>query len=375
VRRVVLFLVCAGCSFNPRTGEPITGDDDASVDVDVPDAPPGVAVRRIDITDGKVTGGPHADFPVLISLTDNDLRTVGNGGTVQNASGFDIGFFGDAGLTTRLAHEVERYDGASGDLRAWVKIPMLSDATAIFASYGDATITTSQEDVPAVWSAGYTGVWHLTDAASSTEIVPSTDLGTTDTAGQIEGARAFTGGGVMLDQPASASLDNVFAGGGTIEAWMFMIAPGGGNFGRIVDKLDVMGLGMCDGNTAQANSILFTHAFTISAGIWCTAQNTITVSTWTHVAVVYDSSSAANVPTFYIDGAPSAIALDDGATGTASSDAAGRLRIGNRLDSTRGWVGSLDEVRVAPAVRDPGWIATSHENQRRPGEFATLAPP
>ena len=36
----------------------------------------------------------------------------------------DIGFYADSGGTTKLKWEVEKYDGTTGNLIAWVKIPI-----------------------------------------------------------------------------------------------------------------------------------------------------------------------------------------------------------------------------------------------------------
>ena len=64
------------------------------------------------------------DFPVLINTTDVDLATEANGGYVYDSNGWDIVFTSDDG-TTRLDHEVEKYDPFSGEYVAWIKIPVL----------------------------------------------------------------------------------------------------------------------------------------------------------------------------------------------------------------------------------------------------------
>jgi len=66
------------------------------------------------------------DFPVLVSGTYTYLKTTGNGGEVTNANGYDIGFYSDSGLTTKLDWEVEKYVSTTGEIVAWVRIPTLS---------------------------------------------------------------------------------------------------------------------------------------------------------------------------------------------------------------------------------------------------------
>ena len=75
----------------------------------------GERVHRIDVV-GTVTGGPHADFPVLVSVTESWLRDAASGGVVTSSAGYDIRFFADAGGTTRLSYEIERYTPASREL-------------------------------------------------------------------------------------------------------------------------------------------------------------------------------------------------------------------------------------------------------------------
>src|SRR5512143_2829088 len=56
----------------------------------------GTFTRHLTITVGAgVVGGPLANFPVLVDVTNVDLRTTGNGGSVQSAAGYDIVFRGE----------------------------------------------------------------------------------------------------------------------------------------------------------------------------------------------------------------------------------------------------------------------------------------
>ena len=84
----------------------------------------------------------QSNFTVLVSLTDPALKTIANGGHVANANGFDIGFYADSGGTTKLKWEVEKYDGTTGNLIAWVKIPSVSSTTdtVFYLFYGDPSI-------------------------------------------------------------------------------------------------------------------------------------------------------------------------------------------------------------------------------------------
>jgi hypothetical protein len=124
--------------------------------------------KTITIDSSEVTAD-LTDFPVLISLTgDMDLRTVGDGGDVQNANGYDINFRASDG--TMLDFEIEEYTSTAGGatLIAWVRIPNLSSSvdTDIYIYYGNDGVLCSQENPAGVWIADYEGVWHLRETVT-----------------------------------------------------------------------------------------------------------------------------------------------------------------------------------------------------------------
>ena len=368
-----------GCSFTPQIV-----DGDAGVDTKVeppseggmpnPEAgtPEGPFVRAIDVVDGKVTGGAHANFPVLISVTRDFLRAKSAGGDVEHPMGFDIGFFADAAATLPLAHEVEVYTPATGALVAWVKVPSLSAATTIFLRYGDPAITASTESRAAVWSEGYAGVWHLTGFEDATNQNPGTDLATTaQPVGQIGAGRTFDGSGTAVTAASSTSLTDVFSGGGTMEAWFFVVGNGGGQFGRLFDKgTSTLVVGLCDARIP--GGFLVGHSFGLGAGNWCTGTDTVPRNEWVHVAVVYNDNSSVNNPAIFINGTSRTVFELDTPAGGPVGDGNTSLVIGNRTGADRGFDGHIDEARVSLVARDAGWIATSHENQLRPNDFVTI---
>jgi hypothetical protein len=377
---VAALSIVLGCNFTPQILE---GDGGVDTGIDPPSeggtepnpeagGPVGPFVRTIDVVDGKVTGGAHANFPVLISVTRDFLRVRSSGGEVEHPMGFDIGFFADAAATQPLAHEVEVYTPQTGALVAWVKVPSLSSATTIFLRYGDPAITASTENRPAVWSEGYAGVWHLTGFEDATNQNPGTNVATAaQPAAQIGAGRTFDGGGNAVTAASSASLTDVFAAGGTMEAWFFVVGTGGSQFGRLFDKdTSTLVIGLCDARVA--GGFIVGHTFGLGAGNWCTGTNTVPRNEWVHVAVVYNDSSSANNPTVFLNGAASPVTELDSPTGAPVSDGNAPLVIGNRIGGGRGFDGHIDEARVSRVARDAGWIATSHENQRRPDEFITI---
>ncbi|MCD5401962.1 DUF2341 domain-containing protein [candidate division NPL-UPA2 bacterium] len=141
----------------------------------------------------------ETNFPVLISVTDTDLKDTGNGGPVQ-PDGDDIMFTLTDG--TKLSHEIELYTGSTGNLIAWVKIPSLSHTadTKLYMYYGNSDCT-SQQDATNVWDTNYKGVWHLLGDGTTAlpEATSNSNTGTKQAigepantaSGQIDGAQDF----------------------------------------------------------------------------------------------------------------------------------------------------------------------------------------
>jgi len=134
----------------------------------------GTFTRHLTITVGSgVVGASHPNFPLLVDVTDPDLATTGNGGSVRTANGYDIVFRGeDAAICDPnefpcpLDHEIELYDGAAGRVVAWVRVPTLADGVVLHVYYGNSQITSPTEAAGAVFDADYVGVLHLKETGT-----------------------------------------------------------------------------------------------------------------------------------------------------------------------------------------------------------------
>ncbi len=370
--RALILVALAACSYSPGTGTSVEPTDDA--DAPTGDSPPlADLVRAIELVDGQVTGGPHVEFPLLFSTTQGFLKDTGNGGDVINADGFDIYFSGDPAGTFRLAHEVERYDAATGRLIAWIKVPALTASTVIYLHYGSDAITESQQDVQAVWSAGYVAVLHLDDDVDATGNATSVQLQTAETLDTLlgRGQRFVDNDRIVVSSP---TINNIFATGGTAQGWFFATGYGENGFGRIWDKGHTNGWSF--GLDVTKNSLAFVHGDATQFGEWNGPQSSVTLNSWHHGAVVYDKGSSANTPLMYVDGVqqqtldvvvPPAGALDD--------DSGNQLMGGNRGAMDRTFQGQLDELRMSNVARSSAWIATEFTNQVAPAAFYTIGDP
>ena len=82
--------------------------------------------REVTIDQTMVSGSSDLNnFAVLVTLTDANLRSTGNGGNVGQTDGGDF-VFTSADGTTQLDHQIESYDATTGTLIAWVEVPTLS---------------------------------------------------------------------------------------------------------------------------------------------------------------------------------------------------------------------------------------------------------
>ena len=123
---------------------------------------------------------------------------------------------------TKLSHEIQSSDAATGTLLAWVKMPSLSAATntSFYLYYGNSDAP-NQQDVAGVRTNGFAGVWHLGGSGSGTagEFKDSTanaNYGTggngsasatpTQAAGKIGKAQQFDGSNDFVLVPSHSSL-------------------------------------------------------------------------------------------------------------------------------------------------------------------------
>jgi uncharacterized repeat protein (TIGR01451 family) len=350
--------------------------------------------KAITIDGSQVVGGPHVDFPVLISITDTDLSAA-------RADGNDLLFTLDDG-TTKLDHEIEDFDNGTGVLVAWVRIPAPgltngSDQT-IYLYYGYATVPTNQQNAPGVWDPNYIGVWHLREEQAGTGALNLYQDSTSNPndgddfasaagqSGKIDGGQEFDGTDDYINAGSDASIDNIFVGGGTLSAWINPTGWGESGEGRIGDKAGSTGGGwffrISDGITDPVEDptqgFQFMHGFSGTRGKWNSPDFTISLGAWQHVAVNYDKGSDTNDPILYINGVPVAVTTSTAPSGTAVSDAARDFWIANTSGSTnRTFDGFIDEVRVTNKIVPAAWIQTEYNNQNNPGEggfLKTLGP-
>jgi hypothetical protein len=310
-----------------------------------------------------------------------------NGGKVENPNGYDIIFTASDG-TTQLFHEVEKYDGGTGTLVAWVKIPTLKhdEDTIIYMHYGNSSVTSSQEIAAEVWDSGYKAVWHLGESGNGTagEFKDSTSNGNhgqggggtsgyvpTRVAGKMGDAQDFDGVNDHIDVGNPSSL-NITGTAITLEAWVqYANAPPTGCGGPPSNGCPY-GILSKAGDTAGYRFMILdpeTVDFQLDAqaGYEATSATTLSTNTWHHVVAVYNGSKIS----IYINGDKDT--NEDDKTNVIQWTSK-EVWIGHGDDVvdqqySYPFTGFIDEVRISNIARSQCWIETAHNNQSSPSTF------
>jgi len=329
--------------------------------------------KKLTIDYTKV-GATLSHFAVLVSLTtDSDLAA-----NAQD-DGDDILFTSSDG-TTKLDHEIEYFNGSTGQLIAWVRIPSLSNSadTEIYMYYGYGSAT-NQQNVTGVWNdnggtaTNYKGVWHM-NQTSGTTIADSCSAANTGTAsggptlgatGKIGNAIHFDGTNDYIYTTNSQNNPQNF----TYEAWVqFGGDDTGAPFIDFESSRTGTGSGSWDRNLyyGEGDGKIY---FQVGGSGQEVAVSTSGYydTTWRHVAAVHNSSN--NYFYLYVNGTQ----VGSNTSGTAGQNFTGYWRMGsyqtdNQPNGASGFLYcGLDEVRISLTNRDATWISTEYNNQSNPG--------
>jgi len=315
----------------------------------------------------SATGVDITDYPLLVSFTDLDIRTIANGGHVANASGYDLIFTDPTGVTM-YDFEIERYNPVTGEVIAWVRVPTLSSSTdtVVRMYFGNPAIVTPQENPPGVYDAGYEIVWHC-DELSGTTIDDSTNTynGTLLLGGATLGATSPIGYGIETFKTdvlqSTLNLDMTGTGPGvTYDLWILPATGGGGDDDLIGYKYGPYGWGVERNGTQWGVYSDFVGTSTDSG--------TATMDAWQHLVITYDPSTL--LYTCYVDGNPTfsgSIAVGVGPNFVlAGGDSPG--------PATPSWWGRFDEVKISSTVRTGNYINVEYRNMSSPNTFYAVGP-
>jgi hypothetical protein len=320
--------------------------------------------KKIVINNAQVAGSSDfTNFPVMIQIRDPDLKR----GALAN--GNDIRFTSANGRT-QIDHEIEEYNSLTGDLVAWVEVPVLGGATdtTIYMYYGNKAAS-NQANPTGVWDSNYQAVWHNKETSgnrtdSTSNAYTLTDNGGVSNYEKIANASNYVSASSQRLSIADASAPNLdITGSITIESWVYLTSTAATQM--LVSK---------DGSAGQQGYLLRYNLngrfnFILSDdGTAQTAVNggtTVTTGAWYHVVGVYDGTDMK----IYVNGASDATPVS---YSSGIFDNNNATLLGARATLSQPLDGALDESRISNTARSADWIATEYNNMSSPTTFYTI---
>lgn len=359
--------------------------------------------RSVTVDHTQVPNTDQTNFPVGIAVILATLATVGNGGHVQNASGFDIIFTSDNMGLSPMTWETVQYTATTGRVEYWVKVPTLSHTvdTVFYLFYGNPSVTTDQSSGASTWSNGFDEVYHmnLATGVSPGKLIDSTGNNTFDasvpfTFTNVSGITGEVGligqaclfGGISLGNITSPAMGTLPTGTSqrTVSAWINQTTcipsagsdcadprPGLISWGGNVSNGDRWAL--LAGNTSSDQHI----AVEIRNGGVNSTGTVANDANWHNVVSVFPSGGVnMNDVLFYIDG--SLVGTGSVVGSPSFNTQSVNLEIGTitSVMISTGPIsvldGSLDEVEIANVARSADWIKTAYNNGNSILTFTTL---
>jgi RHS repeat-associated protein len=355
--------------------------------------------RVIVIDHTKVGNADLVSFPFLFNTTDQDLASVDFGGHVASSKGYDILFSTDPNGTTRLDYEIEKYNPATGQVVAWIRIPTLSHTTdtVLYVFYGNSNVISTLQNPGGVWNPSYTGVYHF----ASGQLQDSTRNANNGTPTSISGQAAlvdqgigFTGNSSYFQLP-TADFPNYPTGvydnidnpdytppvtySSSFGVWFKTPVPGG-LLGQVpsISTYCIFFI-ICgtyptmpgDYDPASWNAMLYVDDNGKLVGSGLTSTNSYDDNNW-HYAVV--THALDGTLTLYADGQVVGSASNQFPTGYSPGYSyfvgTSYTFLGN--DGNWDWLylnGSIDEVKITNAPLSAAWVQSEFNNQGSPSTF------
>jgi hypothetical protein len=372
----------------------------ATLSLTTPTPPVYSAENTITIDHTKVVGGDKTDFIFGFIGVYEFLKTIAAGGGVNYSDGSDIFFSTTTDQTGLLDFDLGFYDGASGQIAAWVRIPTLSSTvdTVIYILYGSPSISVSLANPADTWSPyadvsgtpnpNYHGVYHLGESGAPYN--DSTKYANASTGSAGSGYPTVTDGPFGLAQFFSApsspgegiALPSLFDGfgfsnfNGTIECWINTTSVNFASADQVVFVTAAHTTSFGHGFAVTGhNDGVFGHQpgfgvgyLNYNGGVNNVQYNGIQINdgNW-HRLTVTQSASDVKI---YVDG------VDGGSLGFGQNNAMGSapVLLGSPFGVSVGqpYDGALAETRMTQIVKDANTIATEWANQSSPDTFYAI---
>ena len=188
-----------------------------------------------------------------------------------------------------------------------------------------------------------------------------------------EASKAYDFTNDLINFGSDTSIDNIFNGGGTVSAWIYLDSYGVDNMVYVINKYsgaDGDWIFWIRNDVLGSNALHFSRDFDGTNGYWI-ADSVLSIGQWTHVAITYNDLSDTNNPIIYINGQPTSIDVSSrgdvpaGPSGTAGNDEAISLFVGGRAtDSLRDFDGSIDDIMIYNEILDSTEVLDLYNSQK-----------
>jgi hypothetical protein len=302
-------------------------------------------------------------LPVLISIRFDELRQNEYGGTVFSKDGNDFVFTAADGITV-IPFEIERFDPTSGKLIAWVRPDSLMpglDAHELYLYYGNKDNVNAQSSL--TFASPYAAVWHLNGgfAASSKSTFAGESVGLKDEEGRFAGAKEFLAYDATF-ATFEKNDDLNFSGNVSVSAW---IKSNGSGENQYIFTNSFKN-GGCNLYINKDNKLVFeviNENGKISSTVHVKEGKKIVAGEWFSIVGVYNQKEG-RLSTF-INGK-----LDREIQAVKAYSKGGNVVLGAVNEKCHGYFnGTIDEVRIANAAFNAGYIATSYASESDPESF------
>lgn len=318
------------------------------------------------------------DFPIVVSGTNADLKTVANGGKVvgtetiatpySHAVPADFVLKDTDGTTAISNFEFAQYSATAGTYELWINYPSLTTSGGtIYACYGNAAVTTFQGNVNGTWRTAYKVVLHASDGStlgvkdSTSNGNDGTNTSLTATAAKIDGGAASNGGSSNRIALAN-NLYTIISNGATHTVSFWVNSTNRTNNPMVFDgatQAAPSNLGAF-WELGTATSVAYWGYGVLNYRIY-TLTTTWADSTWFYVTLV--KTGAGDNGNFYINGT-----LQTSWTSTMGDP----TNIGVTWFTNFGdgvglpLTGSIDEIRISTDARSANEVAAEYANQNTP---------
>lgn len=160
--------------------------------------------------------------------------------------------------------------------------------------------------------------------------------------GKFGQAGSFNATTSIITVTDHSTIQNIFDGGGSIAAWIKPNSDGEGDYGKIGNK--VQWSFDLNGETGGKCKLRFVQVASGDDGVWFTTNTDITIGTWNHVVMTYNSATVDVNPVIYVNASAVATSETTTPTGTYTSDVGDPLYLGNNAASASTFDGLIDDL-------------------------------